>query len=107
MRSRNVWIPFLLLFVGSLSLKFLSNFGMLTTLLLTTIYFFFGYYLQPKRMSKTIWTKVISIVVVGLLVLFELGYLQWQAFSEFATFLSLQSSIGILLKVYAGYLYKL
>lgn len=104
---QSIWIPFLLLLAGSLSLKFLSNFGLLTTLLLTTIYFFFGYYLQPKKMSRTIWTKVVSIVLVGLLVLFELGYLQWQAFTEIATFLSLQSSIGILLKVYAGYLYKL
>ncbi|MGL5978329.1 MAG: hypothetical protein ACRCZJ_05000 [Erysipelotrichaceae bacterium] len=107
MKAKQYLLPLAIVLLGALLQKYLPSLGMLNTIIFTAIYFAFGMSLSMKnKPSKDVLPKVVSILLLILLTLYELGYLQMALFTQAMVFLNLHGIFGVLLKVYCGYLYK-
>ncbi|MGL5540521.1 MAG: hypothetical protein ACRDBX_02675 [Erysipelotrichaceae bacterium] len=106
MKAKQYLLPFAILLGAALFSRFFGHDGIVSYLVIFAFLFALGYSFNPRSQGKAVLPKVLSILLVTLIGLYELGYLHLTPLSTFLTFFNLEGVWMMLCKVYLGYLFK-
>ncbi len=106
MKAKQTLLPLAILLLAALFSRYFGDWGLLSYLVVFGFLFALGYTLNPKHQGKEVLPKVLSILLVTLIGLYELGYLHLTPLNSLLAFFNISGVWMMLFKVYLGYLFK-